>query len=323
MADPLGKQATHYFGIEPSYGLPPTSGTPKWLPLTLYTAGLGQNSSFEADPVLGRGAYNSRDPGVSAPTLPDTSGNETAPMCLREMGWWLWMLLGAPATTGSGPYTHVFESGKDSLPSMYRQQRLKTGDWRRIPGVMLNSLGISASKASGYARLNLGLLGKSEALASAALAGTLLSPYNQQSLANTKFVAKWGGTIIGPAIKTDLNFGNGMAASPAMTGTDAVEAIDLGEFSINASLELRYKDQTFAALAEAETEAAFSLEAAITNDAKVTFELGTTKLRRSGQQIPGPGAYTSTFSLSCRQTNSDPAVKVTLVNDVASYVAFP
>lgn len=322
MADPVGKQATHFFGLEPSYGLPPTSGTPKWLPLTMYSVALGKNSGFEADPVLGRAEHNNRDPSVSAPTLPDVSGAEVAPMDLREMGWWLTMLLGAPTTTeDTGVFTHVFESGKDALPSFYRQQRLKTGDWRRIPGVMLNTLGIAASKTSGYARMNLGLIGKDESLASSALAGTLLSPYTQQPLANTKFVAKWGGTNIGPALTTNLNFSNNMVASPAMTGTDAIESIDLGEFSIDASVELRYKDQTFAAIAEAGTEDAFSLEAEISASAKVIFELGTTKLRRQGQQIGGPGAYSSTFSLGCRQTNSDPALKVTLINNIASYAA--
>lgn len=322
MADPVGKQATHFFGLEPSYGLPPTSGTPKWLPLTMYQVGLGKNAGFEADPILGRAEHNNRDPSASAPTLPETSGSEVAPMCLREMGWWLTMLLGAPDTTDdAGVFTHVFESGKDALPSFYRQQRLKTGDWRRVPGVMLNTLGIAASKTSGYARMNLGLIGKDETLESAALSGTLLSPYVLQSLANTKFVAKWGGTIIGPALTTNLNFSNNMAPSPAMTGTDAIESIDLGEFSIDGTLELRYRDQTWAAIAAAETEAAFSLEAQISASAKVIFEMGTTKLRRQGQQIGGPGAYSSTFALGVRQTNSAPALTVTLINNVASYAA--
>lgn len=322
MADPVGKQATHFFGLEPSYGAPPTAGTPLWLPLTMYSVALGKNSGFEADPILGRAEYNNRDPGVSAPTLPDTSGSEVAPMCLREMGWWLTMLLGAPDTTeDGGVFTHVFESGKDALPSFYRQQRLAAADWRRVPGVMLNTLGVTASKTSGYARMNLGLIGKDEILASAALAGTLLAPYTQQSLANTKFIAKWGGAVIGPALTVNLDFSNNMTPSPAMTGTDAIESVDMGEFSINGTLELRYRDQTWAAIAAAETEAAFALEAAIGPTAKVTFELGATRLRQQGQAISGPGVYSSSFALSCRQTATDPALRVTLINDIESYAA--
>lgn len=320
MADLVGKQFTHYFAFEPSFGLPPTAGTPLWQPLTLYTTDLGGNDDFQDDPTLGRGEYNGRDPGEGAPVLPTAGGNMTAPLCLREAGWWLKAAFGAPVTTeDAGVFTHVFESGKDVLPTMFRQQRRASDDWRRIGGVGINTLSIRAAKESGFAQIAIGAIAQKELLASAALAGTLLDPYDYLPVPNSKALAKWGGVTINNALTGTFNFTNNSEALNILDGQEFAAGITPGFTGVSGSVDVRYRDQTWVALAAAGTEAELSFEWALSASAKLTIAQPNTKLKKASEPISGPGPVTGTYNYRARQDESGPAVIATLINDVEAY----
>lgn len=65
-------------------------------------------------------------------------------LCLNDIGTWLRMLLGAPVTTGMGPYTHVFTLDLADRPSALMELSLSESTpstrFHRHLGVMLNSL---------------------------------------------------------------------------------------------------------------------------------------------------------------------------------------
>lgn len=319
MPNLVGKQFSHLFSFEPSYGVAPSS-SPQWRPLTLYSTTLGENIGFEDDPILGRGEYNTRDPGEGAPVLPSTSGDMAASLCLREIGWWLKAAFGAPSTTeATGVYTHVFESGKSALPSLYRQQKRASDDWRRIPGIMVNTLGFRGEKTAGFAQVNIGAIGKNEAVASAGLTGTVLSPYDRLPVPNTKVLAKWGGVTIGNALNASWTYNNNLDPLMALNGTPYPESIDPGFVSLDMAMDLRYRDQTWVALAAAGTEDVFSLEYSLSASQKLTISTPLTKLQKTAEPISGPGVVTASYAMRARQSSVAPAVTVTLINDVATY----
>lgn len=51
------------------------------------------------------------------PGAGDRLGSVDIPLDVEGTGWWLTGLFGAPTTTGTGPYTHVWQSGADTIPS--------------------------------------------------------------------------------------------------------------------------------------------------------------------------------------------------------------
>lgn len=319
MPNLVGKQFTHYHAFEPSYGVAPSS-SPVWQPLTVYSTTIGENIGFEDDPVLGRGEYNTRDPGEGAPALPSTAGDVTVPLCLREIGWWLKLVFGAPATTeDAGVFTHVFESGKDTLPSMYRQQRRASDDWRRIPGIMGNTFSVRPEKTAGFAQATIGLIGRNEAPASAALTGTLEEPLAYLPVPNAKALAKWGGLTIGAALNASWAYNNNLDPLLALNGTPYPETIDPGFVSLEMSMDIRYRDQSWVALAAAGTEDEFTLEYALSATQKLTITTPLAKLQKTAEPVSGPGAVTASYSLRARQAADAPAVTITLINDVEAY----
>lgn len=50
------------------------------------------------------------------PTI--TNGDVVVPLDAEALGFWLKAAFGAPATTGTGPWTHEFQSGAWTLPSL-------------------------------------------------------------------------------------------------------------------------------------------------------------------------------------------------------------
>jgi hypothetical protein len=96
--------------FETRYGTPPVSGYTK---MPFATASLGAEQPLQASELLGYGR-DPLDPILDAVTA---DGSVTVPIDTRAFGTWLKATFGAPVTTGTDPYTHVFQSGSWSLPS--------------------------------------------------------------------------------------------------------------------------------------------------------------------------------------------------------------
>ncbi|WP_375695591.1 phage tail tube protein, partial [Bartonella sp. AC66GZZY] len=59
-----------------------------------------------------------RDPTAPFQDVINVDGDIVVPVDLRNIGYWLKALFGAPATNDSGPYAHDFVSGEINLPSL-------------------------------------------------------------------------------------------------------------------------------------------------------------------------------------------------------------
>ena len=70
-------------------------------------------------------------------------GSVDIPLDVEGTDWWLTGLFGAPTTTGTGPYTHVWQSGADTIPSYTLEighPKLVTPVFFRHTGVVFESL---------------------------------------------------------------------------------------------------------------------------------------------------------------------------------------
>ncbi|MFN7129374.1 MAG: phage tail tube protein [Brevundimonas sp.] len=93
MARARGSNALMALGIEASYGTP--ESVPSWFRVPFVSANLGDEQGLVESDVLGQGR-NAQEPGRDAV---NNAGDVVTPLCARNTGLWLTLLLGAPTTT--------------------------------------------------------------------------------------------------------------------------------------------------------------------------------------------------------------------------------
>ncbi len=98
--------------FEASYGTPPASGYKR---LPFVSSALGDEQNLIASDLLGYG----REPQPPSHDVINNEGDVVVPVDLRNFGYWLKLLLGAPTSVdNSGVFTHTFVSSALVLPSM-------------------------------------------------------------------------------------------------------------------------------------------------------------------------------------------------------------
>ena len=110
MARAQGARSQMLLAKEITYGTPPASGYSR-MPFASTT--LGQEQPLLDNELLGYG----RDPLAPSRDAITSDGQVVVPVDAAAIGHWLTGLLGAPTSSGSGPYSHTFVSGGWALPS--------------------------------------------------------------------------------------------------------------------------------------------------------------------------------------------------------------
>lgn len=318
---PTGRQVSAVYQFQSAFDVFPSSGN--WQALSAYDLSAGETRGFEADPLLGRNAQNGRDPFGDAPSLPQGGGSIRVPLCLREHGWWLKNTFGAPTTSGAGPnYTHVFKSGKDTIPALAQSRKIKTGDYRRIRGLTVNSYRLRAQKAGGYPIVDLDTLLRDEAKAAVDPTGTLVAAPTLLRPAAARPVVRWEGVALGVAMAFDLSYVNNLTRFDPLGGDEYPAALDPGDSVPSGTLTTRYQDSTWQDIADAGTLGLLELEFAIASDPtnkSIVYAFPKAKLAKKPMGISGPGVMDVAFDFSAEQQTAEAAMIVTLKNDVATY----
>src|SRR5690606_26821489 len=167
MARAQGARARMALAFETTYGTPPASGFTR-MPFASTT--LGSEQPLLNSELLGYG----RDPLAPVKDAVTADGDVVVPIDAATFGFWLKAAFGAPTTTGTtpGPFTHTFQSGSWTLPSMAIETGMpEVPRYALYSGVVLDQLTWQMQR-SGLLTATARLVAQGETVSTTTQAGT-------------------------------------------------------------------------------------------------------------------------------------------------------
>lgn len=311
-----GSAARLALAFESTYGVNPGSGF-QYIPAINYD--LAENQPFLAPDLIGQG----RAPGRPERDVAEAGGRPTVPIDARNSGFWLKALIGAPTTSGTNPYTHTFESGKDTLLSMSIEEQhpdIATPEYHLAVGVMLNGLTFRA-EPRGRASFDLDLLAQSKTRALTTGAGTPATEAVTRFGQIHSFI-KLDDVDLGKIVSCNIPFTNNLDINRYVGGGGAIGDIIPGLEGLQGEIEARLHPGLSDIWTHAAANTVFKLEVGYSIDANtsITFEMGQVEITKPRKTIAGPGGVEVRYPFAASSDGASiKTLKVVLVNDVASY----
>jgi len=265
--------------------------------------------------VLGLG----RDPQAPINDLLRVGGQITVPLDVRNIGYWLKLLLDDPTTTGSDPYTHTFVSGSTSLPSA----AIEIGHpdvpaFFLLKGVRADSMAITLDR-TGKPVAVFNLVGQNEVKAATTVDG---SP---TSLVLTRFNQVQGDIQRNAAALANVNnasvtYRNNLEPVETIRADNLVEDADAGQAAFDGSLSTRFASTTLYDDAVADTPIDLDLIYTIDASNKLTLAGQEIHLERNKPSVDGSGGISQDFNFQGADDSGEgEMLEVVLINDVSSY----
>jgi hypothetical protein len=306
----LGINAALRGGFETTYGTPPAASAFRRLPFISST--LGAEQPLIEDDQLGTG----REPLDPIPDVVNNDGDVVVPVDTQAFGRWLKLMFGAPATTGTGTFTHVFTSGAAALPTL----SVEIGH-PEVPafftniGVAGNTMRI-AMQRNGLLNATIGCIAQGEIgpdNASQAAAATLQR--GARFAQATGEVSK-GGVLLGGVVSADFTFSNNLEKVETIRPDGMIDGADPNKVSMSGSVTVRFADlDLFNAAGGAPVALSFGWERA---PSSLLFALPRVFLPRVKRPVQGPQGVQATYNWQASGATAA-SVTATLVNDVANY----
>jgi len=114
MTNARGDQSQLYLRRQAAFGTAEVAGDGLFVTLPFYRFENNPSAPLEEDDAI----YGDSHTGAVIDGLRSSGGSMEVPLALNSIGWHLYAMFGAPVTTGTGPYTHVFEPADTIVPVM-------------------------------------------------------------------------------------------------------------------------------------------------------------------------------------------------------------
>ena len=313
MARAYGWNARLLLAFESTYGTAPAAGSYHLIPFV--SSDLDSAQGLISSNVLGLG----RDPTQPYQDVINVDGDVVVPMDLRNIGQWLKAVFGAPTTTGTDPYDHVFKSGATALPSLAVELGLaQIPDFPLFTGVRANSINFNFAR-SGEAQVTVNLIAQGETAQTVTIDDT---PTEAVFTRFSQFQGsiKQGGSTLGNVTSASVTYSNNLERVETIRDDGKIESVDPGVASLTGSLSVRYADTALMDAARAGTPV--DLEFAYTIDAnhKLVIDCHEVYLPKPKRSVSGPGGVEASYDFQgAKDAIIGNMVEVTLTNDVGSY----
>lgn len=250
------------------------------------------------------------------------AGTAVVPLDALSLPWWLRLAFGAPATTGTGPYTHVFKVSDDQ-PSFFAQTLMNTASplyaWHK--GLIISKMSLSA-EPSGEQVVTFDIVGSDVVYDQTDTYDATPAALQFSRLERKDVTFKEGGTeMVKKATKFDFNVDFGLDTDAYTLGWGGV----LGDFSEGimscaGSLATLLKDN--AILLKSQNGTKTSYEIIFANGANsIGFKFPEAKFDLNGPVIEGPKGirFDANWSAYHESDAGNSAVIITVVNTIPSY----
>jgi hypothetical protein len=246
-------------------------------------------------------------------------GSVVVPIDTEAFGLWLKGAFGAPVTTGTGPYTHVFTSGSWSLPSLSIETGLpEVPSYAMYGGCMVDKIGWQMAR-SGLLTANVDLIAQGETLATSSGAGTP-APVALKRFGHFNGSLTRNGTDIGNIVGAELSYANNLDRVETIRADGKMEGADPSIAAMTGKVDVRFADTTLLTQAINNSECSLEFGYSLPTGESLSVAVHRVFLPRPRREIQGPQGVQVSFDWqAAQQADGTPMVTVTLVNEVSAY----
>ena len=312
MARAQGARAQMALAFETTYGASPATG---YTQIPFATASLGAEQPLLSNELLGYG----RDPLAPMLDAVTADGSVVVPIDTEAFGFWLKGAFGAPVTTGTGPYTHVFTSGSWSLPSLSIETGLpEVPSYAMYGGCVVDKIGWQMAR-SGLLTANVDLIAQGEALATTSGAGTP-APIALKRFGHFNGSVTRNGADIGNIVSAELSYANNLDRVETIRADGKIEGADPSIAAMTGKIDVRFADTTLLTQAINNTDCSLEFGYSLPTGESLSVDVHRVFLPRPRREIQGPQGVQVSFDWqAAQQADGTPMVTVTLVNNLESY----
>lgn len=315
MVQAKGSSAQLIGGIkEATYNTTP--GTHAGIVLPVMSATIRGSQNMQTTAVI-RGTRNPAQPFFGNV---DVQGQVVVPIDEVGIGYWLQMLLGDPATSGTGPYTHVFTVPTAIDSWCLEQGYTDIGVYQLFNGCKAQSLSFTAG-GDGELSATVQIVGGKETISGTSVDATpttiTLSQFN-----NFQGSVFEGGSVSSIVQEVEMTISNELDTSVFVIGGGGIRgALPEGVVKISGRVKALFDSPTLYNKAVNRTESSLKLKFT-SGTHSLEFSVEELFYQRNAPGIETPGGIYVDMPFEGFYTNGASAsgIKVTLVNGKTAYL---
>jgi hypothetical protein len=312
MARAQGARAQMALAFETTYGTPPVGGFTK---MPFASTSLGSEQPLLSNELLGYG----RDPLAPIKDAVTADGDVVVPIDAEAFGFWLKAAFGDPITTGTGPYTHDFQSGSWDLPSLSIETAMReVPRFAMYSGCMLDQLSWQVQR-SGLLTATARLVAQGETITTTTSAGTP-GDLGLKRFGHFNAAISRNGSVLGNVISAEITYANNLDRIETIRSDGKIDGADPGMAALTGRIEVRFSDQTLVGQAIDGDPCEISFAYELPSGESFTFTAHAVYLPRPRIEISGPQGVQASFDWQAAQAETTGRMcTATLINSIASY----
>jgi hypothetical protein len=262
-----------------------------------------------------------RDPLAPIKDAVTADGDVVVPLDAEAFGFWLKAAFGAPTTTGAeAPYSHEFQSGAWTLPSMSIETGMpEVPRYAMYSGCVLDQITWQMQR-SGLLTATARLVAQGETVGTTTSAGTPaaleLKRFGHFNGAITR-----NGTALGNVVSAEITYANNLDRIETIRSDGRIDGADPSIAALTGRIEVRFADQTLVtqAINGEACEMEIRLRPALGRELAPSPCTPST-CRAPGSRFPGPQGVQATFDWqAARDSVVGRMCTATLINDIEVY----
>jgi hypothetical protein len=303
--------------FETTYGTPPVSGFTR---MPFASTSLGAEQPLLNSELLGYG----RDPLAPLKDAVTADGDVVVPLDAAGFGFWLKAAFGTPATTGTGPWTHEFQSGSWTLPSMSIETGMpEVPRYAMYSGCVLDQISWQMQR-SGLLTATARLVAQGETV------GTTTSAFGAPASPPTALELKRfghfngaitrNGTALGNVVSAEITYTNNLDRIETIRSDGRIDGADPSIAALTGRIEVRFADQTLVTQAINGEACEMEFAYVLPSGESLRLTVHAVYLPRPRIEISGPQGVQATFDWqAARDSTVGRMCIATLINDIEVY----